>query len=351
MSGEPMTESELDYYHRVDMQAYRDEIAPVLPAQVLDMHAHVWPTLVAKHNKYPALGEFKGVPDHYTFADLDASAKRLFPDRVYHAVCFGAAFPEAVEAGENDRIAQGAREWPRRYPLLIAGPHDGEQQLHNALQSGGFYGFKVAVNLETQHYATDRIMYVFSEAQRKLANELGLIVMLHIPRSKRLADSENVSDIQHICREYPNLKLVLAHLGRAYCSWVIKDSIKLLKDLPNLYWDVSYVQNETVFQIVMENVDPTHIVFGTDQPLAEFRGRRVCVNNAWVDVTRDRYSWSAFCREGLEIEATFVAYEIIRAMTEGAERAGLTREQLRAMFFDNGMKLVEDVARRNGLRK
>jgi hypothetical protein len=81
VSGKPVSESELDYYHRVDMKAYREEIAPVLPAQVLDMHAHVWPTLVNNHNRYPAVGEYKGLPEHYDFADLHRSGQMLFPER------------------------------------------------------------------------------------------------------------------------------------------------------------------------------------------------------------------------------------------------------------------------------
>jgi hypothetical protein len=116
-----------------------------------------------------------------------------------------------------------------------------------------------------------------------------------------------------------------------------------LKDLDNLYWDASFVQDPMVFQILFENVDSRRVLYGTDQPLADIRGRRVGVNNAWVDVTRDRYRWTAFRREGLEIEATFIAYEIARAMIEGAQMAGLTREQLRATLFDNGMALIRGV--------
>jgi predicted TIM-barrel fold metal-dependent hydrolase len=248
-----------------------------------------------------------------------------------------------MAAGENERFAADARQWPRRYPLAIAGPHDSEEQLRECVLSGGFYGFKVAVNLERSAYHTDRITYVFSKAQRDLANELGLIVMLHIPRERRLADPDNVSDLQLVCRENPNAKIVLAHLGRSYCSWVIRDSIRALKDLDNLYWDASFVQDPMVFQILFENVDSRRVFYGTDQPLADIRGRRVNVNNTWVDVTRDRYSWTAFRREGLEIEATFIAYEIARAMIEGARMAGLTPEQLRATFFDNGMALIRGV--------
>jgi len=343
-----MSLSEQAYYDRVDMTVYRNEIAPILPERILDIHTHVWTSLgdKCKYNKYPPVKGYKGAPLDYDFADLDRSARKLFPDREYHAVCFGAAFPEAVDLGINEEVGTGALEWPHRYPLLVAGPSESVDQLRQTLLHGRFYGIKVAVNLEAHAYATDRIAYVFSEAQRKLANALGLMVMLHIPRPKRLADPDNIADIQWISQECPDAKIILAHLGRSYCSWVIKDSIHALKNLDNVYWDVSYVQNPMVYEILFENVDSQRVLFGTDQPMADWRGRRVCVNSQWVDVTRDRYSWAAFRREGLEIEATFIAYEIIQALREGAERAGLTGEKLAAIFFDNGMRLVEDVRRR-----
>jgi len=338
-----LQESEAEYYERVDMKVYREEIAPILPQQILDIHAHIWPSLVATYNKYPAVAGYKGVPEHYSFADLEQSAKMLFPDRIYHAVCFGAPFAEAVDAGINEALSRGAKQWPRRYALLVATPRESAEELRRALLQGRFYGFKVAVNLAPHAYATDRIMDVFSAAQRRVADELGLMVMLHIPRARRLADRQNIADLQRLSEECPNAKIILAHLGRSYCSWVIRDSIHELKDLGNIYWDVSYVQNAMVYEILFENVDSRRVLFGTDQPLADIRGHRVCVNKQWVDVTRDHYSWAAFRREGLEVEATFVAYEIIRALREGAERAGLGRQQLRAIFFDNGMRLIKDV--------
>jgi predicted TIM-barrel fold metal-dependent hydrolase len=344
-----MPEQDNEYYHRVDMQVYRDEIAPILPPEVLDIHTHVWSEALAaekKYNRYAATDGYRGIPNQYGYSELDHSGRTLFPDRTYHAVCFGSPFPEAVQMGTNDEVSSGAREWPHRYPLLVATPADSTDKLRQILLRGRFYGIKVAVNLEPHAYATDRVTHVFSEAQRRVADEFGLMVMLHIPRASRLADPEHVADILQVCSECPKAYVMLAHLGRSYCTWSIRDSIHSLKDVPNLYWDVSFVQNAMVYEILFENVDSRRVLFGTDLPVADVRGHRVCVNGQWVDVTRDRYSWAAFRREGQPIEATFMAYEIIRALREGAERAGLDKEQLRAIFFSNGMGLIEDIRNR-----
>jgi len=38
-----------------------------------------------------------------------------------------------------------------------------------------------------------------------------------------------------------------------------------------------------------------------------------------------------------------MTYEMIRAMREGAEEAGLSTDDLRPIFFENGMRLIESV--------
>ena len=47
-------------------------------------------------------------------------------------------------------------------------------------------------------------------------DELGAIVMLHIPRNGRLKDPVNLAQIMEIKQEFPNIRLIIAHIGRAY---------------------------------------------------------------------------------------------------------------------------------------
>jgi len=43
-----------------------------------------------------------------------------------------------------------------------------------------------------------------------IADELGLMVMLHIPRKQRLADPVNQRQLIELCSAWPNAKIVLA---------------------------------------------------------------------------------------------------------------------------------------------
>jgi len=66
----------------------------------------------------------------------------------------------------------------------------------------------------------------------------------------------------------------------------------------------------------------------------------------WVDVVLPGYPPSAYRVAADNIHATFMAWEIALAVRRGAELAGLTESQIKAVFFQNGMTLLNRV--RNG---
>ena len=123
----------------------------------------------------------------------------------------------------------------------------------------------------------------------------------------------------------------------------MKGGIAKLCDLPNVYWDTSFVQNSLVYKIFFDHVDPAKVLYGTDLPISEVHGRRVCINDNWVDVSRGWRDWTAYRDPEHAVEGTFMTYEMIRAMREGAEEAGLSTDDLRPIFFENGMRLIESV--------
>ena len=126
----------------------------------------------------------------------------------------------------------------------------------------------------------------------------------------------------------------------------MEGGIDRLCDLSNVYWDASVVQESIVFKVFFDRVDPARVMYGTDLPIMAMRGRRICINGAWMDVTRETKPWTATRNPENPIRGTFMTYEMIRAMREGATAAGLGDADLALIFFENGMRLIEG-ARRN----
>jgi len=329
-----------DYYERVDLPVYREVVAPLLGNQILDFHAHVW-------DKPPPSGELAQYPEYnhrpYTVEDLLTAISLMFPQQTHHVVLFGAPDPHGYDC--NDYVVEKSHQYQHLYPLYIPDMHATEDQVREIVLQNGYYGFKPYWNLVTWKARQDdvTIMDMLPEPYMRVADDWGLIIMLHIPGSQRLASEQNIQDIQALAHKYPNAKIVIAHIGRSYDVRFIKGKIERICDLPNVYFDTSFVMDPLVYKVFFDHVDPAKVVFGTDLPISEVRGKRVWINNSWVDVSRDKLSWTASRDPAHPVEGTFMTYEMIRAMREGAEEAGLSLNDLRPIFFENGMRLLLDV--------
>jgi len=179
--------------------------------------------------------------------------------------------------------------------------------------------------------------------EMNLANKLRLVVLLHVPRTGRLADPEIQKGVQRLARDYPQAQIVLAHCGRCYCPDEMKQAVKSITKLKNVFLDSSMVMDPTVFEILLSNIDSRRLLFATDLPVANMRGRRVYVMGHWVDLVLEGYPQSAYRVCSDNMRATFMAYEIILAIRRAAERIGLNKKQIRDIFYENGAAILRKV--------
>jgi len=181
--------------------------------------------------------------------------------------------------------------------------------------------------------------------EMKLADRYRLIVLLHVPRSGRLADPEIQQGVRSLSQEYPNAQIVLAHCGRCYLPDEMKRAVHSIRDLDNVYMDTSMVMDPVVLQMVMDEIDSSRVLFATDFPVPSMRGRRVYVLDHWVDLVLPGNPDSAYRVQSENFRATFMLYEIVLAIHRAAERVNLPEEKLKAIFHGNGMKVLEKIRR------
>ncbi len=338
---------EQERYESVDLPFYRDEVSPVLPPRLLDFHAHSWRSA---HRK-KTVGEVDVPGTGYMISDKDypverllADAARIFPDREYEAVCFGNPTPTADPELTNAYAAEVGKR-PGIFPLMLAGRELGvpRETLAREIEAGGFFGYKVFMNWIGDDYGEKTIEEMLSPNEMELADELGLVVLLHVPRSGRLADPEVARGVRRLARDYPNARVVLAHCGRCYLAAEMRKAVGSIRDLPNVYMDTAMVMDATALEIAIDTLGPARLLFATDFPVAAMRGRRVRVMDHWVDVVLERYPESAYRVRSDAIRATFMALEIVIAIRDAAERVGVSGEELRAIFYENGMNLLRHV--------
>mgnify|MGYP001603149133 CR=1 FL=1 len=346
--GAGMTDAER--YEKVDLPFYRAEIAPMLPAKVLDFHTHTWNADNWKFRPWESEapgGKYMVGNPYYEPAVLLADGRRCFPDREYHAVCFG--YPTPVIDWEKDTayVAAAARTNPTLWPLVVGGPDlkISRERYERALDEGGFYGFKVFLNWLGDNYGDKRVEEMVGADEIALANERRLIVLLHVPRSGRLADPAVQKGVQWLSRACPGGRIVLAHAGRCYLPAEMKAAIGSVKDLDNVFMDLSMVMDPVVVQMAIDALGPARLMYATDFPVAAMRGRRVRVMDHWVDVVLPGYPASAFRVADGGIRATFMAWEIALAIRWAAELCGITAAERHGIFYDNGRRLLDEVRR------
>lgn len=331
---------ETQHCNEIDLPFYQAEIAPVLPPVVLDFHTHTW---VGREIEDVPAAKYMVTLDDYPIARLIEDSKRIFPGCEYQAVCFGDPTPSA-DTEQTNSYASSSGNHPGLYPLRVTRRGGAPRsEIQRDLREGGFFGYKVLLNWHGDDYGSVTIEDMIGPDEMAIANDHKLVVLLHVPRSGRLADPEIQRGVRCLSESYPDASIVLAHCGRAYLPDEMAKSINSIIDLDNVYLDTAMVMDPTVLQIVFENIDSRRVLYATDFPVAAMRGRRVYVMDHWVDVVLEGYPTSAYRVAANNFRASFMAYEIVLSIRRAAEMAGLTELQLHDVFYKNGMRLLKRV--------
>ncbi|MCF6334749.1 MAG: amidohydrolase, partial [Spirochaetales bacterium] len=280
----------------------------------------------------------------YSFNALEKDAVKIFPGKTYKAVCFGNPTPAVDPVLTNNYVSKGAAQLSGMFPLMIAGKGmlSGEE-IEKTLIEGKFLGFKVFLDWWGDDYGDVTIEDMLSPIEMKIADKYKLIVLLHVPRSDRLANPVIQQGIRKLSENYPNSQIVLAHCGRCYLPDEMKLAAPSIRDLPNVSLDSSMVMDPTALEILLDNVDSKRLLFATDFPVPAMRGRRVYVMDHWVDLVLEGYPDSAYRVQSDNMRASFMVYEIVLAILRAAERVKLTDKEVQGIFHDNGMKILNNV--------
>lgn len=189
-----------------DRKVYEGELRDFLPEKIFDVHTHVW--LDALTEKKPAQpGEVKRVvtwpslvAKEDSIEDLQETYRLMFPGKEVKALMFTSKVTEA----NNQYVAECSRR--SGFPALYySHPEQSADEVEQKIREGGFLGLKSYLALSPKYIPEKeiRIFDFFPKHQLSRMNELGAIVMLHIPRDGRLKDPVNLAQIMEIKKEFP----------------------------------------------------------------------------------------------------------------------------------------------------
>jgi hypothetical protein len=332
-----------------DRRVWREELGEFIPERIFDAHVHLFDRSCLRPGvKLPpknVLSKFGGV---FTKPDLLGWAEAWLPGRALGACHFG--FPSLDSDRAASAIYSGSiSDGQDFFGLALVAPGDVADAVRERVSANRLVGYKPYVDfVEGKPKSEITIHDMLPPEQMQLADELGLAIMLHIPRPGRLADPVNQKDMVELCRSYPNAHVIFAHIGRAYYLRNVIGFLDGIAGCPNAYVDTAMVNHEGVLEYAFRNFPRERILFGSDAPVACLRGKSVEINNQYAYMMGEDYCIGTVIYDSEKaVEFTSFYYEQLRAIRLAAERAGVTGRELEGIMFGNAARLFSDIAERN----
>lgn len=355
----PMSANPLHHvwqYTDVDRAFWEENLEDWLPRRIIDAHTHV------AHPQGRLTPMTEAMRQQYwvneVFEPIDAPAadrchRRVFPNRELRCVAFG--IPDLDFDLDRSNVYLQHECPPRNWwSLAVIRPQFSQEKVAALLDAPGVIGVKpyyslISPNRETRDAHLEAGIFEFlPHSILEVVNDRRAWVTLHVPKAARLGHPDNVREVREIRRRYPNLVLVIAHLGRCYTEPHALEALPQFADDPGLFVDTSAVLNPACHRIALECLGPKRVLYGSDNPIFYMRGRRQYRDRTYVNRTCHPFHFNRD-RESPEVEAhyTLFLYEDLRAIRQACERLGITRRpDIEAIFHDNAARLIDGIVTR-----
>lgn len=327
----------------VDRAVYEQELLPWMPERIIDCHVHISREANCGPISEERLKELWPVEAgiFQSWPRLKATYESLFPKQRVDALVFGGVYRELNIQADNDYVRMGLADPANSSRgLFVMRPEWPADKIAEAMVDG-FLGIKPYPDLAPMGSEKASIFDFVPHEHLAMLDSLGGVLMMHLPRRGRLADPNNINELKELRQRYPQVKLIVAHIGRAYCLPTAMEGLPHFADDPGVYFDTAANLNADVFQYALETIGPDRILYGSDLPVMMMRGVREHVADKYINYTDGPYSWNTN-RKSNEEEAdyTFYLYEELRALIRAIERAGMGKAEFEKLMCSNSARLL-----------
>lgn len=339
-------------YNDVDRAFWAEHLEDWVPQRIIDAHVHVndpkfeIETVTEDMLRTFWVAEVNSKPSAEV---AERCARITFPGREVSYVAFGQpTLGWDIEASNEDLRVEGLkRGW---HTLAVVRPTWVAEQIDWLLSKPGVLGVKPYYNLigyrkdwQVDHQGAS-IFDFMPHHQLEVVNERRAWLTLHVPKAERLGHPQNIAEVKEIRRRYPDLKLVIAHLGRSYTEPHAREGLLPLAEDPGIHFDQSAVLNPAVYRIAMEHIGPKRILFGTDNPIFYLRGRRQWKERQYINRTSYPFMFNTE-RETPEVEASYTLYmyEALKALKDACVEFGISCEDVERIFHGNAQAFIDDI--------
>lgn len=303
-----------------DRQIWEQELDEFVPERIFDAHAHIWDESCANANTVESM-----LRDNSGYDELQKFYESMCPGREVDCNLLSSPVP-GMDFERNTEFM--ALEMAKsRYHVASMGisPELSDEFIIQSIEKYHFKGLKPYLLFTKKAYEAD-ILDFLPESQIEIADHYGLNITLHLSKSECCSDKKNLDDLAYLTERYPNVRWILAHCARSFNPVFLEESIDFLRDLPNIWYDLSAVTELYSHYLLFKKERISRLMFGSDNiaPAGNMRGNYVSFGRSWSFY---------FCKDPMRSTTNF--YEQLRSQKRAAEMAGLSKEDVRKFFFDN----------------
>ncbi len=330
-------------YNDLDQQVYETELKDFLPAKLFDAHAHIFDSsnfppdyAMAEKCCYQKFGKI------FPMESYLAWTKTMLPEQEIFVNSFGA--PDTDADRDAAAIYTGKiSDSKNHFGMALISPKDSIDTVKQRIEDNNLIGYKPYLNFVDWKAANDvTIDDMLTTEQLEYADQQGLIITLHIPRAERLADPVNQQQMIELCHNYPNVKIIFAHIGRAYFMKNVVGFLDQLAGCSNAWLDTAMVNHSGVLAYTFNNFPRERILFGSDAPIAYLRGKSVEINDQYAYLMAEDYAiGSAIYDADNAVNFTSFFYEQLRGIKQAAELVKLSENEVEDIFFNNAINLFK----------
>ena len=168
------------------------------------------------------------------------------------------------------------------------------------------------------------------ESAFEVSSEKGIPIILHMMKKGSLSDEKNFSFITSVAKKYPRSKLVLAHCARSFAPHTVLKNISMLSEFDNIWFDTSAI-NEPVSIMSCVKFNKKRVLYGTDYPVAMYRGRAFSFGDSFLWLTGDLIPKGT--------PHSYILTEGLLALYESALLLDLDQTDIEDIFYNNAAEL------------
>lgn len=235
---------------------------------IIDCHTHFWsyPAEITEELKE----EMFLMRREYIDPDVSPQTHLKATEKVDRAIVFGLRAPLTGFMSVNDNVAAYVEQYPDRligFGSVCPTEENAVEEVDRLSGNLGLRGLKVSPIYGGWDPLDKRALSVFARAEI-----LGLPVMIHqgatFPRKAPLKYANPIL-LEDIALKFPDLKVVIAHMGHPWEA----ETIVLIRKQPNFYADISALfyrqwQFYNTLRLAVEYGVTHKLLFGTDFPAA-----------------------------------------------------------------------------------